>query len=161
MIKPINVYPNIQLDKIADKCEPVEDTLDLEQTSKIWPKELEEFVQDLKDTLANSSGLGLAANQIWDKEGNPPAVFVIKIGEMIQEIINPKIKLSGKPLDIEEGCLSRPGLFKKVRRKQNLEIWYQTLESTEVHHTKFYYLVHNIIPVVIQHETDHLVGVLI
>lgn len=161
MIKPINIYPNDQLNKIAVRCEPVEDTLDLEQDSRIWGKELEEFVQDLKDTLNNTGGLGLAANQIWDKEENPPSVFVIKIGDIIQEIINPKIKLSGKPVVMEEGCLSRPGYFKKIKRKQNLEIWYQTLGSTEVFTTKFYHTVHGIIPVVIQHETDHLIGVVI
>lgn len=159
MIRPINIYPNDQLAKIAEHCEPLEDNLDLEQDdTRIWPKELEDLIEDMKETLAHSGGIGLASNQIWDKDKNPPAVFVIKVGSEIQEVINPKIKLTGKPVDIEEGCLSRPGYFKKMRRKQNLEIWYQTLASKEVNVAKFYYVSHGIIPVVIQHEVDHLEG---
>jgi len=159
MIRSVNIYPNPQLLKIADECKPVEDSLDLEvDTSQIWPTDLIEFVNDLKDTLANSKGIGLAANQIWDKDTNPPRVFAMKIGDEIIEVINPELKLTGKPVDIEEGCLSRPGLFKKMRRKQTVNITYQTLKSRERFSATFYYSSHKIVPIVIQHEVDHLNG---
>ncbi len=159
MIRPVNIYPNPQLAKIADECKPIEDSLDLEvDTSQVWPADLIEFVNDLKDTLAHSKGIGLAANQIWDKEENPPRVFVMKIGDEIIEVINPELKLTGKPVDIEEGCLSRPGLFKRIRRKQTVNITYQTLYSTERYNATFYHVSHKIVPIVIQHEVDHLNG---
>ncbi len=158
MIKPINTFPNDQLLRLAEECKPMEDSLDLEETPDVWPAELVELVQDLKDTLSAGTGIGLAANQIWDKPEAVPMVFVLKIGDDIVEVINPTLKTTGKPVDVTEGCLSRPGFFREVRRKQNVEITYQTLGSTEKYTTKFYYNVHKIIPIVLQHEMDHLLG---
>jgi peptide deformylase len=133
----------------------------------IWPKDIMQLVQDLKDT-AESLGegcAGLASNQIWDKDTPPPAVFVVRFntpdGGKWQEFINPEVRTSGKSVVHEESCFSKPGCKPKLKkRKMNVSVTFQTLTERKAQHIKLFYK-DTFAPIVFQHEYDHLCGKLI
>ena len=168
MIKPLNTTPNQILVTKAVPCRPAPapDALTqavLLEPAPIWPKEIIQLVQDLKDT-ASSLGencAGLASNQIWDKVTPPPAVFVVKTADGgWAEFINPSVSTSGKSYVHKEGCFSKPGLEKKVKREMNSTITFQTLDSAEVKKMKLF-LKDTFTAIAVQHEFDHLMGKLI
>ena len=120
------------------------------------------------DTLQESSGIGLAANQV----GVSKQVFIIRIPfiepkegeEIIEEkkwwhdkdfvFINPKIvKTSGKTT-YQEGCLSFPTIFENIVRASNVSISYQDLEGKEQSLDA-----DGLFAICIQHEYDHLQGI--
>lgn len=112
----------------------------------------ENLVENLKSTLVELEGLGLAANQI----GVLQRVFVIKRnnGEML-EFINPEIlQKEGNKID-REGCLSVPEREGPVPRAEKVKLRYQTLTDEEVEAA-----FSDLEARVIQHELDHLDGVL-
>jgi len=112
----------------------------------------ENLVENLKSTLVELEGLGLAANQI----GVLQRVFVIKRnnGEML-EFINPEIlQKEGNKID-REGCLSVPEREGPVPRAEKVKLRYQTLTDEEVEA-----VFSDLEARVIQHELDHLDGVL-
>ena len=80
--------------------------------------ELNNFAQLLVNTMRESNGIGLAANQI----GVPYKIFAM-YGDPTYVVINPKIiEASNEMITLEEGCLSYPGLLVKVKRP----IWIKT-----------------------------------
>lgn len=172
MIVEINVVGNDTLRQPSVAVEPKPkaensfiESLQATNVNSVWPDEVVSHIQDLKDTLmVNENGIGLASNQIWkDEETSPLRIFVIKAlnenkQQVIYEFINPRIVTSGKYIKVKESCLSVPNVEKVVKRKQNVTIEFQTLASTEKLRAKFDYDKHGIIPIVIQHEYDHLLG---
>ncbi len=90
-------------DILRKKCKPVE-----EFNEKLW-----ELLDDMKETLEDANGAGLAAPQV----GILRRLAIIHVeGEGYIEVINPKIlKKSGKKRDVE-GCLSCPGQWGYVTR---------------------------------------------
>lgn len=184
MIKKINTFPDKILNVKAKECFPVASTAPgallgavvSEQEKQLWPEEVIELAQNLVDT-ANSLGkecAGLASNQIWDKDEEPLAMFVVKyelpqtpedienktIRHTWAEFINPKIQTSGKSIDLKEQCFSLPGKTSRTKRKHNVTITFQTIANIEPVTTKFF-LKDSFLPIVIQHEYDHLMGKLI
>jgi len=141
----------------------------------IWPEDVVTLVQDLKDTCQDiaDSCMGLAATQIWWKKSPCPAIFVMRWpvskeadphhsrGWDWQEFINPIVKLSGKTLKMEEGCLSYPGTTVRKTRKNSVDFIYQTLAQPKQQRLKLNMRSHHWVPHVIQHEYDHLKGVCI
>ena len=113
----------------------------------------EKLARDLKETMIAKGGIGLAANQV----GLPYRVFVAgdpKDPDNIHAFFNPKIvDESGDVVLMEEGCLSYPGLFVKIKRRETVRVRYADPRgevTTEVF---------DAIPSrVIQHEYDHLDG---
>ena len=173
MIKKINTVPNIILHTKAVKC-----SLNTEASGEllssimptepaVWSEEVVQLVQDLKDT-AESLGdgcLGLASNQIWDKEVPPPAVFVIRMytdspREEFIAFINPTVTTSGKTIKHTESCFSRPGIETTVKRERNATVEFSTLSSKGRQSLKVF-LKDSFTPIVLQHEYDHLLGKLI
>ncbi len=114
------------------------------------------FLEDLAETMILEDGVGLAAPQVGVSKqiavinrepGNP--VTLIKV-------INPEITLFGdETYSMEEGCLSVPGIRGKVVRPDSLEMTYQDEkgEQQELYAEGFE-------ATIIQHELDHLDGVL-
>ena len=105
----------------------------------------------MADTMYKADGVGLAAPQI----GLSIAVVVIDVGEGIIELINPKIIEREGTIEDTEGCLSVPGIYGTVERSARVVVEFQnrygkkrTLEGTEL------------LARAIQHELDHLEGVL-
>jgi len=146
MILDIVEYP----DKILkEKSKPVEN----------FDEELHLFLDNMYETMMSESGIGLAAIQV----ANPICALIINIPdkegeqneENLLEIINPKIIEKSGEMYYQEGCLSVPTFYEDIKRYDKVTITYQdrfgkenTLEATQL------------LAVAIQHEIDHLEGVL-
>ena len=109
--------------------------------------------QDLQDTLqANRDRcVGMAANMI----GVRKKIIIVNMGFMSVVMYNPVILKKDTPYETEEGCLSLEGV-RKTTRYQNIEVEYLD-SSWKKHRQKFSGWTAQII----QHEIDHLQGVII
>lgn len=109
--------------------------------------------KDLEDTLrANAEGcVGLAANMI----GVRKRVIAVSLGFSILTMYNPVIVSKAEPYDTEEGCLSLPGTRRTERYgKITVEYRDRSFKKRRDEFTGF-------VAQIIQHETDHLNGILI
>jgi len=147
MIYPVTVFGDPVLRK---KAEPI--TME-------FPK-LKEFVQNMFDTMYNSDGVGLAAPQV----GQAIRIFVIdstiddedELPGIKKAFINPEIlEKSGDEWVMNEGCLSLPEIREDVLRPETVKIKYVDEEFNE--HIETY---SGFTSRVIQHEYDHLEGVM-
>ncbi len=104
------------------------------------------------ETMQANKGVGLAAPQV----GITEQIFVVDTGKDAFAVINPKIlKLAGSD-EIEEGCLSIPGVHVNVRRAKTVEV-----EFTDENNQKVRAKLTGLAAKVFQHENDHLLGRLI
>lgn len=116
-------------------------------------REVKELIIDMVETMKASDGVGLAAPQI----GQNIRLVTINTGEGALAMINPKILWKSFRKEIEEeGCLSCPGVFKKVKRAKT--VWVLTKNE---HNKYIFFKAHGLFSRVIQHELDHLNGKLI
>lgn len=109
--------------------------------------------QNLEDTLkANRERcVGMAANMI----GYRKRIIIVATGLADMVMINPVITEKSEPYETEEGCLSLPGV-RKTTRFQKITVRY--LDKKFAEHTQSF---SGYIAQIIQHECDHLEGVLI
>jgi peptide deformylase len=135
----------------------------LRQKAKPLAKDHLDFNQFLKDmwaTMYRTDGIGLAAPQV----GHSLRLFVIDLDVFKDEypelkgfkkaFINASIEyLPSKSVSLSEGCLSLPGIHKKVKRPDRIRINYQD-ENFEQHSEEY----EGFAARVIQHEYDHLEG---
>ena len=151
-------------------------TADDDKQKYAWPDDIIELCENLidtatslKDDKGNINAIGLAAPQIWDKpEESCPSIFLMRWPTFSDKqihwdwkiIINATIILSGKKVKRMEGCLSLPGQTYKVIRRSNVVLTYYELDSKEPKTIKFYAAA-SIAPFIVQHEMDHLNGILI
>jgi len=140
MNREIIKYPNPILRK---KCEEV--------------KELTEGIKnlgwDMIETMVENEGIGLAASQI----GELKRIIIVQAEKGPEVFINPKIIKKSKETEIgEEGCLSFPGLFLKIKRKKEIEI-----EAINLNGEKIQMKIKGLLARIFQHEIDHLDGILI
>lgn len=117
-----------------------------------FDKELRVLVKDLTDTMLDAPGAGLAAPQI----GVPLRVFVWDVDEALGHLINPVLDLSEEMQDGEEGCLSFPELrYETPRAMRAVAKGFNMYgEPVVVEGTEF-------LARALQHETDHLNGILL
>lgn len=114
------------------------------------PADPHEIAHILAQTMIKNEGLGLAANQV----GLPYRVFVV-MSNPILCCFNPMIvDESEDTLLMEEGCLSHPNLFVKIKRPQVIRIRYTRPDGVTV--TEQY---QDLTARVMQHELDHLDGI--
>ena len=113
--------------------------------------ELRKLVKDLTDTMVDAPGAGLAAPQI----GVGLRVFTWYVDGELGHLVNPDLSLSEETQDGEEGCLSLPGIvypctraMRVVAKGWNMHGEPVTVEGSEL------------LARAIQHETDHLDGIL-
>lgn len=116
-----------------------------------FDKELRTLVADLIETMHDAPGAGLAAPQI----GVSLRVFVWDVDDEIGHLINPTLDLSEEMQDGQEGCLSFPGIFADTPRAFRAVAKGLTMhgEPIVVEGTEF-------LARALQHETDHLNGIL-
>lgn len=116
-----------------------------------FDKELRNLVRDLTETMLDAPGAGLAAPQI----GVPLRVFVWHVNDEFGHLVNPTLDLSDEMQDGEEGCLSFPELSYDTPRAYRAVAkgWNMHGEPLVVEGTEF-------LARALQHETDHLNGVL-
>jgi peptide deformylase len=137
MILEIVKYPNPTLRK---KCEKIE---------SLTP-EVEKIIEDMTETMEKNNGVGLAAPQV----GILKRIIVVETPEGPRGFVNPKVVKKGREKEVmEEGCLSFPGLFLKVKRAKEAEI--ETLDENGKR-----IKVQGFLARVLQHEIDHLDGIL-
>jgi len=149
MIYPIVVYGHAVLRKIAAEI------------NKDYPG-LNQLIDDLFETMYYSEGLGLAAPQIGKSirifviDGKPAAEDEPSLADFKKAFINPHIyERSGELLPMNEGCLSIPNLREEVMRESHVRITYYD------ENWQFYDEVYDGYKArIIQHEYDHLDGVL-
>lgn len=126
---------------LRQKAEPVElDEID------------SEFIQDMLETMIAKDGVGLAANQVDVKK----RIVVIHAHETTHILINPEIVAHSENTEMgEEGCLSLPGLQASVPRfdKVIVKALNEKGEPIEL-------VARGILAVIVQHEIDHLNGIL-
>jgi peptide deformylase len=120
--------------------------------------ELQSFLRDLIFTMYQRDGVGLAANQV----GSLQRVFVIDTQWSREDavpmpivMINPEIVSGEGEYEMEEGCISLPGVYAKVKRFHRIKYKYTDMEGKQQTGEAEGYDA-----VVIQHEYDHLNGVL-
>ncbi len=112
---------------------------------------LHRLLDDMLETMREAPGVGLAANQI----GVPLQVAVIELEDKITELVNPEIvKASGEIVDWE-GCLSLPGFVAEVKRYGKV-----TVKARDRHGKEFRVKGEELFARALQHEIDHLNGVL-
>lgn len=113
-----------------------------------------DLAKDMIETMIRNNGLGLAACQV----GINARMFVISKDLSKKQIfINPEIiKLSNKAEVCDEGCLSFPGLFKKIPRAKSLKI-----KAIDEKNKEFIIRAKGLCARAIQHEMEHLDGILI
>jgi peptide deformylase len=131
------------------KCDPVADT-------EFGTPELKKLVADMWETMYSAKGVGLAAPQI----GITKRITVIdpSAGERPDEqvvLINPEITAKEGKITEEEGCLSIPGFREPVQRAR-----ITTVKAQDVDGNWFELTGEDLLSRAIQHETDHLDGVL-
>jgi peptide deformylase len=116
-----------------------------------FDRELRRLVDDLTDTMLEAPGAGLAAPQI----GVQLRVFTWNVEGEVGHLINPVLDLSTETQDGPEGCLSIPGLSIDCRRALTV-----VAKGLDVHGEPVTIEGSELLARAIQHETDHLDGVL-
>jgi peptide deformylase len=121
-----------------------------------FDESLRQLIADMYDTMKVYNGVGLAANQI----GVSQRVLVVDvpIDDELHErfaLVNPVLSHPAGGETGEEGCLSIPGIYEDVRRAQTVRIHAQDEHGQPIERTVDGYLAR-----AIQHEVDHLDGVL-
>lgn len=134
---------------------------------ELFDAELKSLVSDMYETMADSKGIGLAANQV----GVLKRVIVIEIpfeGERYKDagpsekwwhnkkfaLINPKILHKSGKIRYQEGCLSFPEIYENVDRASEVRLEYFD-EAGNLHEIE----ADGLFAVCIQHEIDHIDGI--
>jgi len=142
-LREILVYPDPRLRERAQPVEAVDDSV-------------RQLVEDMAETMYAAPGVGLAANQI----GVLKRIFVIDIADEgepsdLKVFINPEILETGGTQTYQEGCLSFPGGSEEIKRAE-----YVRVRALDRHGQPFELEADGLLAVAIQHENDHLDGVL-
>jgi peptide deformylase len=136
---PILHYPDPRLHNVAAPVAQVDDRI-------------RQLVKDMAETMYAAPGIGLAATQVDVHE----RVLIIDISDtrdQLQTFINPEILESSGETETEEGCLSVPGIYDKVRRAERVKV-----RALNTQGEIFTLEAEGLLAVCIQHEIDHLDG---
>ena len=135
---------------IVNEPDPVLHMKASEVTS--FDDDLRVLVSDMIETMESAQGCGLAGPQVNILK----RIFVVHYKDRQFPLINPKILSKEGSVLGDEGCLSLPGLYLQVHRAESLRLKYQTVEGAWVESIEEGFMAR-----IIQHEFDHLEGVLI
>src|SRR5690554_4418611 len=115
--------------------------------------DIKQLASDMLDTMYAAPGIGLAATQV----NRHIQLVVMDISEDKTEprvFINPKITARNGEQVHEEGCLSVPGIYADVKRAEEITVEYMDLDGQQQSLTA-----DGLLAVCIQHEIDHLKGI--
>ena len=127
---------------LMDKAKPIEDIND----------DIRQLAGRMIDIMIETKGVGLAGPQA----GVNLRIFVVSIDgtkESAKVYINPTIKVEGSIVAIEEGCLSLPGVYGKIKRYSKC-----TVTATDLEGSEFTEVGDGLPARIFQHEYDHLEG---
>jgi peptide deformylase len=128
-----------------------------ERAREVTPEEINspefrKLIEDMVETMQSADGVGLAAPQV----GVPWRLFIAMSPQGPLALANPVFsKMSWRTTVDEEGCLSLPGEFDKVRRHKSLHVEGLNMDGDPVS-----FNAENFFARVLQHEMDHLDGIL-
>ncbi len=130
-------------DVLRQKCVPVENVT--EEHAKL--------AEEMFELMDASDGVGLAAPQV----GLPIRMFVLMSDDNVRRVfINPQIIATSTEIcEMEEGCLSIPGLYEKIQRPAKV-----TVQALNEKGKPFVLEADGLLARIIQHENDHLDGIL-
>ncbi len=115
-------------------------------------KDIRQLIDDMLETMYDAPGVGLAATQVNVHK----RVIVVDISEEQNQplcLINPRIRQKVGIEESEEGCLSVPGFFEKVKRAEKISV-----DALNRNGNRFELDTDGMLAVCIQHEIDHLDG---
>lgn len=142
--RPILVLPDTRLRAVADPIEEIDDTI-------------KQLAHDMLETMYAAPGIGLAAPQV----GELRRIVVMDLAKEDEKpdpiiMVNPEIlRFSDETVITEEGCLSIPELYYEVERPAEVTVRYTDLDGGTIERDAAERLA-----ICIQHELDHLDGVL-
>jgi peptide deformylase len=136
---PILEYPDPRLRKVAA---PV---------AAVGP-EIQKLVRDMAETMYAAPGVGLAATQV-DVHKRLIVIDVSQSRNELHVFINPEILTAEGEAEAEEGCLSVPGYYERVKRAARI-----TVRALNASGESFELTTEGPLAVCVQHEMDHLVG---
>jgi peptide deformylase len=138
---PILHYPDPRLETVAQPILSVDD-------------EVRRLAADMAEAMYEAPGIGLAATQV-DVHRQLIVIDVSESRDQLLTFINPKIVAASEEIaSYEEGCLSVPGIFDEVERPARV-----TVEALGLDGKPFTLEADGLLAVCIQHEMDHLRGV--
>ncbi len=132
-------FPDPRLRTVAKPVEKFDDSL-------------RQLVSDMFETMYEAPGIGLAATQV-DRHIRLLIMDVSEARDRPRCLINPEIIEADGDEEMDEGCLSVPGFYEKVRRAENIRVRAHD-ELGELHE----FDASGLEAVCIQHEMDHLEG---
>ena len=141
MILDILKYPNKKLRTVAKEVEAVSG-------------DIKQLVKDMFETMYAAPGIGLAATQVNFHQ----RIIVIDVSDDCDQplcLINPEIIEKSGEIEYEEGCLSVPNYYENVKRANEIKV--RALNEKGV---SFEIEANEMLAVCIQHEMDHLMGIL-
>ena len=141
-----------------------------EKIAKVTP-EIKQFIKDMFETMYDSRGIGLAAQQV----GKAAQITVIDVRGITDRpstleldgkpadvekfmplvLINPEVKPVGKPIAGAEGCLSFPEIFAEITRPETVDV-----VAMDENGKRIEFRAGGLLARAVQHETDHLNGIL-
>ena len=139
MVLDILEYPDPRLRKTA-------------ATVPVVTADIRKLVRDMVETMYAAPGVGLSATQV-DVHKRIIVIDVSVARDELKVFINPEIVSAEGESDCEEGCLSLPGYYDKVRRAARI-----TVRALNERGEPFELAADGMLSVCIQHEMDHLVG---
>ena len=142
-VRTILHYPNPVL---RESAKPIEQ----------FDEQLSKLVEDMAETMYAAPGVGLAAPQV----GESLRLFIVDVAgddepSDLHVFINPEIAAKEGTQVWHEGCLSFPGITEDIERAEKV-----TVRALDVQGTPFELTADGLLAVAIQHELDHLNGVL-
>lgn len=139
---PILTLPDARLRQRSQEIDPTE----------LKKPEFQAWLDDLLETMRLADGVGIAAPQV----GQAVRVFIAMDGDKVHYVVNPVVtRKSWSREDGEEGCLSVPGKYGLVKRYRSF-----TVSALDRHGKKIMLAGKRFFARVLQHELDHLDGVL-
>ena len=132
-------YPDARLHKVAT---PV----------TVFDEALKKLVADMAETMYAAPGIGLAATQV-DVHKQLIVIDVSERRDSLVVLINPEIVETSGVSDIEEGCLSVPGIYETLERAERVKV-----RAHDQNGNPFTLEAQGLLAVCIQHEMDHLKG---
>ena len=132
-------YPDARLHKLASLV-------------TVFDEALKKLVADMAETMYAAPGIGLAATQV-DVHKQVIVVDVSERRDSLVVLVNPEIVEANGESDIEEGCLSVPGIYELVPRAERVKV-----RAHDQNGKAFTLEAQGLLAVCIQHEMDHLQG---
>jgi len=130
--------------KLRVKCRKVDD---------VKADKVQKLIRNMVKTMIENKGVGLSAPQV----GSDLRIIVAGVDNQIYCLVNPEIKSKSRKKSLfQEGCLSFPGKFIPIERPESIKV-----RALDAQGNKIKIKAKSLLARVIQHEVDHLDGILI